>query len=162
MRQESLRTLTALSKCGLELHHVDVTTAFLKGTLEEEVYMKQPRGYEKKGKEHLVCRLKKSIYGLKHSPRCWNTALDSHLKRMGFTQSMSDPYIYTSGVEDTLYWGVCRRYDPGWKGQDQDKQGQERTVIEVRHQGSGKAELLSGNINISHPESGGEGLATIS
>ena len=55
---ESLRTLIALStQRGLELHHVDVHTAFLNGTLEEEVYVKQPTGYEKEGEEHLVCRL---------------------------------------------------------------------------------------------------------
>lgn len=107
VRLESLRTLIALStQQGLELHHVDVHTAFLNGTLQEEVYMKQPIGYEKEGKEHLVCRLKKSIYGLKQSSRCWNTALDSHLKRMGFSQSKSDPCIYVSGGEDTFCIGV--------------------------------------------------------
>ena len=68
---ESLRTLVALStQNGLELHHVDVQTAFLNGTLQEEVYMQQPVGYRKRGKEHLVCRLKKSIYGLIQSSRC--------------------------------------------------------------------------------------------
>ena len=77
MRQESLRTLVALStQFGLELHHVDVATAFLNGTLEEEVYMSQPKGYEKEGEEHLVCKLKKSIYGLKQSPR-WHLILNS-------------------------------------------------------------------------------------
>ena len=71
VRLESLRTLIVLStQQGLELHHVDVHTAFLNGTLQEEVYMKQPIGYEKEEKEHLVCRLKKSIYGLKQSSRC--------------------------------------------------------------------------------------------
>ena len=104
---ESLRTLIALStQCGLELHHVDVHTAFLNGTLQEEVYMKQPIGYEKEGEEHLVCKLRKSIYGLKQASRCWNVALDSHLRSMGFTQSTSDPCIYKSGREDTFYIGV--------------------------------------------------------
>ena len=107
VRMESLRTLVVLSsQRGLELHQVDVHTAFLNGTLQEEVYMKQPTGYERKGEEHLVCRLKKSIYGLKQSPRCWNTALDAHLKRMGFFQSKSDPCIYVSGGEDPFYIGV--------------------------------------------------------
>ena len=91
---------------GLELHQVDVHTAFLNGTLLEEVYMKQPTGYERKGEEHLVCRLK-SIYGLKQSPRCWNTVLNAHLKRMGFSQSKSDPCIYVSGGENPFYIGVC-------------------------------------------------------
>ena len=70
VRLESLRTLIALStQRGLELHHVDVHTAFLNGILQEEVYMKQPIGYEKE-EEHLVCRLSRSIYGLKQSSRC--------------------------------------------------------------------------------------------
>ena len=53
---------------------MDVTTAFLNGELKEEVYMKQPEGYVVKGKEDLVCKLQKSIYSLKQSPRCWNSA----------------------------------------------------------------------------------------
>ena len=54
VRLESLRTLIALStQHGLELHHVDVHTAFLNGILQEEFYMKQPIGYEKEGEEHL-------------------------------------------------------------------------------------------------------------
>ena len=105
VRQESLRLLIALSvQDGLKLHQVDVATAFLNGTLEEEVYMMQPEGFEVEGKEHLVCRLKKSLYGLKQSPRCWNTA---QLKEMGFTQSQNDPciyYKYTGG--DVFYIAV--------------------------------------------------------
>ena len=53
---------------SLELDQVDVTTAFLNGELEEEVFMKQPDSYVNPGEEHLVCRLKRSIYGLKQSP----------------------------------------------------------------------------------------------
>ena len=97
VRMESLRTLLALSvRFGLQLHQVDVTTVFLNGELEEEVYMQQPKGFVHEGEEHLVCKLKKSIYGLKQSPRCWNTALDKQLKEMGFVQSPSDPCIYNT------------------------------------------------------------------
>ena len=111
-RQEYLRVLLALSvQDGLKLHQVDVVTAFLNGNLEEEVYMAQPEGFVSQGQEHLVCKLKKNIYGLKQSPRCWNTALDTHLKRIGFTQSHNDPCIYMymyfkeTGGEKT-YMGV--------------------------------------------------------
>ena len=107
VRSESLRSLVAISvQCGFKLHHVDVSTAFLNGNLEEEVYMKQPKGFVKKGGEELVCKLRKSIYGLKQSSRCWNTTLDSHLKEMGFVQSTSDPCIYVDTRADGFYIGV--------------------------------------------------------
>ena len=97
VRFESLRTVIALSvQNGLKLHQMDVTTAFLNGELKEEVYMRQPEGYTVKGKENLVCRLEKSIYGIKQSSRCWNSALDTHLKKMGFVQSAGDPCLYMS------------------------------------------------------------------
>ena len=68
--------------------------------------MKQPEGFVTKGKEHLVYRLKKSIYGLKQSPRCWNSTLDARLKEMGFTQSTSDPCIYVDAGGEVFYVGV--------------------------------------------------------
>ena len=104
---ESLRALMALAvQNGLKLHQVDVTTAFLNGELEEEVYMRQASGFITDGEEHLVCKLKKSIYGLKQSPRCWNIALDSQLKDMGFVQSVSDPCLYTDAGGDAFFIGV--------------------------------------------------------
>ena len=107
VRMESLRALIALSvQFGLQLHQVDVTTAFLNGELEEEVYMQQPKGFVHEGEEHLVCKLRKSIYGLKQSPRCWNAALDKQLRGMGFVQSTSDPCIYADAGGDTFFIGV--------------------------------------------------------
>jgi len=50
---------------------MDVKTTFLHEDLEEEIYMKQPEGFVVKGKKELVCKLKKSLYGLKQSPRMW-------------------------------------------------------------------------------------------
>lgn len=58
------------------------------------MYIKQPDGFVTKGQEHLVCKLKQSIYSLKQSPPCWNSALDSQLKKMGFMQTTSDPCLY--------------------------------------------------------------------
>ena len=69
--------------------------------------MAQPEGFVSEGAEHLVCKLKKSIYGLKQSPRCWNTALDKHLKSIGFAQSNCDPCIYYKDVGgEVFYMGV--------------------------------------------------------
>ena len=97
IRFESVRSVLALAaQHGLKLHQMDVSTAFLNGELENEVYMKQPEGYITPGQEYLVCKLKRSLYGLKQSPRCWNQALDGQMKRMGFTQSASDPCLYIS------------------------------------------------------------------
>ena len=107
VRFESLRTLAAMAvQDGLILHQMDVTSAFLNGTLSEEVYMKQPEGFIEKGKENLVCKLKHNIYGLKQSPRCWNATLDRQLRHMGFIQSTSDPCIYTASEGEAFIIGV--------------------------------------------------------
>ena len=50
--------------------------------------------YTQPGKEHLVCKLKRSLYGLKQSPRCWNKVFTQFMKTIGFTQSTADPCIY--------------------------------------------------------------------
>ena len=54
-----------------EVEQMDVKTTFLHEDLEEEIYMKQLEGLAVKGKKELVCKLKKSLYGLKQSPRMW-------------------------------------------------------------------------------------------
>ena len=102
VRFESARSIIALAtNFGLKLHQMDIKTAFLNGSLQEEIYMKQPTGFVEEGKENYVCKLKRSIYGLKQSARCWNSELDKQLKSMGFIQSSSDPciYIHISGEE---------------------------------------------------------------
>ena len=101
VRFESLRTVIAFAvQNNLHLHQMDFMSAFLNGNLKEEVYMKQPEGFVEKQKEHLVCKVKHSLYGLKQSPRCWNSVLDVQLKRMGFEQSSSDPCIFIPCQEE--------------------------------------------------------------
>ena len=71
VRFSSIRALLAFAvQNGMLIHQMDVETAFLNGNLDEEIYMDQPEGYGIPGKEHLVCKLKKSLYGLKQSSRC--------------------------------------------------------------------------------------------
>jgi len=59
---------------------MDVKTTFLHGDLEEEIYMKQPEGFAMKHTEELVCKLKKSLYGLKQSPRMWDQKFNTFIR----------------------------------------------------------------------------------
>ena len=85
--------LTIASRRNSVVKHVDVKTAYLNGELEETIYMRQPEGYTT-GDERTVCRLRRSLYGLKQSARVWNRKVDSTFKSIGFQQSKSDPCLY--------------------------------------------------------------------
>lgn len=78
----------------LELHQMDVKTAFFHGDLEEEVYMKQPEGFYSDNNSHLVCKLKKSIYGLKQASRQWYLKFHNVITSYGFTENVVDTCIY--------------------------------------------------------------------
>jgi len=71
-----------------------VKTTFLHGDLEEEIYMSQPMGFKTTGKENLICKLKKSIYRLKQSPRQWYKRFDSFIRGKRYTRSYYDPCVY--------------------------------------------------------------------
>ena len=93
-KHTTLRTLLALTASeDLELHQLDIKTAFLNGELEETIYMKQPEGYEE-GTSDTVCHLKKSLYGLRQAPRAWNTRLKKELELMSFKPSDADAGLY--------------------------------------------------------------------
>jgi histone deacetylase 1/2 len=79
---------------GWNLRQLDVQNAFLYGVLEEEVYMRQPPGFEKMFAPNYVCRLDKAIYGLKQAPRAWYTRLSSKLLKLGFRMSKSDTSLF--------------------------------------------------------------------
>jgi hypothetical protein len=78
----------------LELHQMDVKTAFLNGDLYETIFMAQPEGFVVKGKEHMGCILKKSIYGLKQASRQWYLKFDDVVKKFGFIENPKDNCIY--------------------------------------------------------------------
>lgn len=97
----------------LEVEQMDVKTAFLHGDLEEEIYMKQPEGFAVKGKKELVCKLKKSLYGLKQSPRMWYQKLYTYLLGLGFSRSKDDHYVYFKLVGDHFIYIAL--YVDDWK-----------------------------------------------
>ena len=77
-----------------EIRQIDVKAAFLNGNLEEEIYMMQPEGFIAKNQEHIVCKLKISIYGLKQACRSWNIKFDEAIKSFGFEQNLDEPCVY--------------------------------------------------------------------
>jgi hypothetical protein len=76
----------------LELSQFDVKTAFLHGFIDEEIYMEQPEGYNDGSQR--VCKLLRSLYGLKQSPRCWNKRFKYVLMNLEFQESTADPCLY--------------------------------------------------------------------
>lgn len=93
VRYSTLRLFFALSvKIGLQIHHVDISTAFLNGDLKEDIYMSQPDGIESiPGK---VYKLKKAVYGLKQASKCWYDKVHIVMTEMGFNQSEYEPCVY--------------------------------------------------------------------
>ena len=95
VKASTLRSILAYGvKEQMEIHQMDVQTAYLNGELKEEIYMEQPPGYIKEGEEKLVCHLKRSLYGLKQAGRCWNQKLVGFLKEKEFTQLKADTSVF--------------------------------------------------------------------
>src|SRR6185312_14721312 len=87
--------LSLTAKWDHELDQLDVPTAFLNADLEEDVYMVVPEGY-REGKEGLVCKLNKSLYGLRQAPRNWYLLIRSFvIQSLGFKPTVSDPCLFT-------------------------------------------------------------------
>jgi transposase InsO family protein len=102
-RYTSIRALLALAAHhNWELHQMDVKSAYLNGDLEEDIYMQQPEGYEQIGgnQQQLVCKLIKSLYGLKQAGRTWHLKIDIVLKREGFRALDADHCMYIRQLTD--------------------------------------------------------------
>ncbi|KAJ9543443.1 hypothetical protein OSB04_023150 [Centaurea solstitialis] len=93
---KSIRILMAISAYfNYEIWQMDVKTAFLNGKLTEDVYMEQPEGFIDPKNPNKVCKLLKSIYGLKQASRSWNLHFDERIKEFGFAKSEFEPCVYT-------------------------------------------------------------------
>lgn len=106
VKHTSIRAILAIAASKkMRLHQFDVKTAFLDGDLEENVFMKQPIGYDDgSGK---VCKLVKSLYGLKQASRCWNKKFSSFIKKFDFIVSASDPCVFVcNGMHGMLLLAI--------------------------------------------------------
>jgi hypothetical protein len=94
-RLEVIRILLAFSVAkGFKLYQMDVKSAFLNGFLEEEVYVKQPPGFESVEFPHKVYMLRKALYGLKQAPRAWYGRLRGFLFSKGFEMGKVDKTVF--------------------------------------------------------------------
>lgn len=84
---------------GWNIHQMDVKTAFLNGTIDEEFYIEQPLGFEVKGRKAYVCILKKAWYGPKKSLRASYARMDAFLQILGFTKICVDINLYIKVVK---------------------------------------------------------------
>lgn len=99
-KYSTIRILLALAvEFELLVHHLDVKTAYLNSELQEEVYMDQPECFVDKSQSQKVCKLKKSIYGLKQAGRAWNEKINSILIQDGFVRSTTDTCVYTKNKD---------------------------------------------------------------
>ncbi|KAM3964295.1 uncharacterized protein ACR2FA_001787 [Aphomia sociella] len=106
-RMATIRSVLAVAANEqMPMMQFDVSTAFLYGNLNEEIYMRQPEGYEDESGR--VCLLQKSLYGLKQAPRCWNKHILDYFKEIGLKVADADPCLFTKNTSSgklivTLY-----------------------------------------------------------
>jgi len=100
----TLRCLLAkVAAEDLELHQLDICTAFLNGELGEEVWVQQPEGYQQ-GSSNMALRLRRALYGLKQAPRAWHEKLAAVLSDLGFAAAGGDPSMYVRHGMDGSTW----------------------------------------------------------
>lgn len=84
-RWDTIRIILSLAaQKGWSVFQLDVKSAFLHGELVEDVYVDQPKGFEKKGEQDKVYKLKRALYGLKQAPRAWYSRIEKYFAKEGF------------------------------------------------------------------------------
>ena len=102
-KSSSLRVMITLAaRFGWPMIQLDVKSAYLNGELDKELYMRQPPGTAAPGEEHLVCRLKKSLYGLKQAGRAWYKTYREAMTDLGMTRSEADHACFWKAEGESL------------------------------------------------------------
>ena len=128
-KHTTMRTLLSLvASEDMELHQLDVKTAFLHGDLEEDIWMLQPPGYEQGG-PRVACHLRKALYGLKQAPRAWHNRLKQELEKIGFTPSEADPGLYVMTMKLSNVFVLAYVDDILIAGKDKAMVEQVKTVL---------------------------------
>ena len=104
VRFDTVRFLFALIESEkMATKQVDVVGAYLYGDLEEEIFMEEPEGFRSKTDGSVVCKLQKSLYGLRQSARQWNKKFKEVLALLGLKATTSDPCLYTTQDHDLIF-----------------------------------------------------------
>ena len=88
---------------NLKLEQLDIKTAFLYGDLDEEIFIEQPEDFKVKGNENMVCRLKKSLYGLKQALRQCYKKFDFFMMSQEYKRIVADPCVYVRRFLDDKF-----------------------------------------------------------
>ena len=100
-KMDSIRLVLAIATSKhWGVHHMDFKSEFICGDINEEIYMKHPKGYI--SDSSLVFKLKKSLYGLKHAPREWYSKMDAFLLLQNFQRCKSDTNVYIKRCDGNL------------------------------------------------------------
>ena len=89
-----------------DLHQLDIKNVFLHGDFQKEVYIEQPPGFVARGKIRKVCRLRKSLYGLKQSPRAWFSKFSQAVETFGIQKSKSNYSVFYKNSNSSFILSV--------------------------------------------------------
>lgn len=100
-RWDTIRAILAMAaQKGLKVYQVDVKSAYMYRELTETIYVDQPQGYEKKGHETEVYKLKKALYGLKQAPRAWYNRIERYFTEKGLEKCLHKPTLFVKVDDD--------------------------------------------------------------